>query len=219
MKKLVDHKAPDQWRENSFLRAATSGSDQNFDTLNTSPRSRWDSQQKQSLSEWAEMGETSVIDWRYEGKWQKSSSWVLILSLGNLFFQPAYGELKIRILSHRIEPELKRHRGGMHYASPNMSSDYLPIIIMLMSVVLLGISVIIIIKCRNIDMLKEEPPGMELSGMQQQPIPLPRPPDHLMTSSTNLKPHIEEIQMATHISLPHCKVSNHWRLIWTDRKD
>lgn len=129
------------------------------------------------------------------------------LLIGNVFYQPAYGDLKIRILSDRVEPELKRHRGGMHLASPNISSDYLPIVIMVAGVLFLGVSVIIIIKCRSIDVSKQ---NARNNAINNQPIPLPRPPDHLMASTSNLKPFIEEIPLTTHhTSLPHCKVSYH----------
>lgn len=69
---------------------------------------------------------------------------------------------------------------------------------MVTGVILLGVAVIIIIKCRTYEPadIKED----------IQPMALPRPPDRLMSSSPPLKHHIDEYspQMP---ALPQCKIT------------
>ncbi|CAG9855229.1 unnamed protein product [Phyllotreta striolata] len=104
--------------------------------------------------------------------------------------QPAVGELKIHVKSASdndvsstipgpVDPA--SHEGGLYLASPNLTKDYVLILSMALGVVVLGIAVIVAIKCRSVDnrMDKEE--------HCVQPIPLPRPPDRLMTSSPSLR--------------------------------
>ncbi|KAJ8949136.1 hypothetical protein NQ318_012884 [Aromia moschata] len=110
----------------------------------------------------------------------------LTFSLAATIFQPAVGELKINIkspLDNDISSTLPGpsdpagHEGGLHLASPNMTRDYLLIVSMVAGVVVLGVAVIVVIKCRSLD--------AQINKEDQcvQPIPLPRPPDRLMSSS------------------------------------
>lgn len=70
---------------------------------------------------------------------------------------------------------------------------------MVTGVVILGVAVIVIIKCRSLEV-------EELNKEEQclQPIPLPRPPDRLMTSSPPLK---QSVDAYTPPTLPQCKVT------------
>nr|XP_023011888.1 chondroitin sulfate proteoglycan 4 [Leptinotarsa decemlineata]XP_023011889.1 chondroitin sulfate proteoglycan 4 [Leptinotarsa decemlineata] len=134
-----------------------------------------------------------------------------VFMLAASIFQPAMGELKINIKS-MVDNDVSStlpgpsdpagHEGGMHLAGPNMTKDYLLIVSMVVGVVVLGIAVIVVVKCRSLDaqMNKEE--------QCIQPIPLPRPPDRLMSSSPSLKPSLTD-GFSTPISttLPQCKVT------------
>lgn len=73
---------------------------------------------------------------------------------------------------------------------------------MVVGVIILGIAVIIIIKCRSLEV-------EELNKEEQcmQPIPLPRPPDRLMTSSPPLKQHLDGYSTPLSTALPQCKVT------------
>ncbi|KAK9890480.1 hypothetical protein WA026_010562 [Henosepilachna vigintioctopunctata] len=122
-------------------------------------------------------------------------------------FQPAIGELKLNLknlLHNNIFSTLAGpsdpagHEGGYHVASPNMTRDYFLLVIMVTGVVLLGVAVIIVIKCRTFE---------PINPKEEQYIqPLPRPPDRLMSSSPPLKHHIDEYspQMP---ALPQCKIT------------
>ncbi|KAJ8923809.1 hypothetical protein NQ315_010391 [Exocentrus adspersus] len=135
----------------------------------------------------------------------------LVFMLAASIYQPAIGELKITIrsaLDNDVSSTLPgpsdpaSHEGGMHLASPSMTRDYLLIVSMATGVVVLGIAVIIVIKCRSLDgqMNKEE--------QCTQPIPLPRPPDRLMSSSPPLKSsHIDGFAAPMSTALPQCKVT------------
>ncbi|KAG5899733.1 hypothetical protein JTB14_030120 [Gonioctena quinquepunctata] len=135
----------------------------------------------------------------------------LVFVLAASIFQPAMGELRVNIksvLDNDISSTLPGpsdpagHEGGLHLAGPNMTKDYLLIVSMVVGVVILGVAVIVVIKCRSLDaqMNKEE--------QCIQPIPLPRPPDRLMSSSPSLKPSLTD-GFSTPISttLPQCKVT------------
>lgn len=130
-------------------------------------------------------------------------------------FQPAVAELKIKLMVHNTINELpgpgdpESHEGGMQVASPNMSSDYLLIVSMVGGVVVLGIAVIAVIKCRNMEPIKED------LNKDAQTIPLPRPPDHLMPHSPHVKRYIssedslqidDDMPLPSHSDVPHCKV-------------
>ncbi|RZC35357.1 chondroitin sulfate proteoglycan 4, partial [Asbolus verrucosus] len=117
----------------------------------------------------------------------------LIFLLAASIFQPAVGELKINIkstLNNDIHSTLAGpsdpagHEGGLHFASPNMTRDYFLIVSMVAGVVILGVAVIVIIKCRSLE--AEE---MKKEEECLQPIPLPRPPDRLLASPSPLKQH------------------------------
>uniref|UniRef100_A0A6P7H1L8 Chondroitin sulfate proteoglycan 4 n=1 Tax=Diabrotica virgifera virgifera TaxID=50390 RepID=A0A6P7H1L8_DIAVI len=114
----------------------------------------------------------------------------MVFILAANIVQPAVGELKIVVkspLGNDIFSTLPgpsdpaSHEGGLYLASPNMTKDYLLIVSMAVGIVILGIAVIVVIKCRSVDnhISKEE--------HCVQPIPLPRPPDRLMTSSPSLR--------------------------------
>ncbi|KAJ8970004.1 hypothetical protein NQ314_001433 [Rhamnusium bicolor] len=124
----------------------------------------------------------------------------LVFLLAASIFQPAIGELKVNIMSpldNDISSTLPGpsdpagHEGGLHLA-----------ISMVAGVVVLGIAVIVVIKCRSLDaqMNKEE--------QCIQPIPLPRPPDRLMSSSPPLKSsNIDGFTTTMSTALPQCKVT------------
>lgn len=144
-------------------------------------------------------------------------------------FQPALGMLKIHLrpsISNDVFPTLAGpsdpagHEGGMHFATPSMTKDYLFIgniqyikqfsksisllyIFVLVSivsgVVVLGIVIMVIIKYRYLD-----PNEMK----KEQPSPLPRPPDGLLLSTGLLKQTVQDNYSATlPAALPHCKVT------------
>ncbi|CAH1153718.1 unnamed protein product [Phaedon cochleariae] len=138
----------------------------------------------------------------------------LEFALAATIFQPAMGELKIHIRplisNNDVSSTLPgpsdpaSHEGGLHLASPNMTKDYLLIVSMVVGVVVLGVTMVVVIKCRSLDaqMNKEE--------QCVQPIPLPRPPDRLMTSSPSLKPASIDgggLSNSNSASLPQCKVT------------
>ncbi|XP_056646513.1 chondroitin sulfate proteoglycan 4 [Diorhabda sublineata] len=109
--------------------------------------------------------------------------------------QPAVGELKIMVkssLDDDISPTLTgpsdpaSHEGGLYVANPNITKDYLLIVSMAVGVVVLGIAVIVVIKCRSVNN------NMDKEEHCVQPIPLPRPPDRLMTSSPSLRDSIPD---------------------------
>lgn len=124
-------------------------------------------------------------------------------------FQPAEGELKLLVRSplhndvHATLPgpnDPAGHEGGLHFASPNMTRDYFLIVSMVAGVVILGVAVIIVIKCRSFD-----PEELAKEAALQQPLPLPRPPDRLMSASPPLKH--QASPTATLATPPHCKVT------------
>lgn len=72
---------------------------------------------------------------------------------------------------------------------------------MVFGVVVLGVAVIVIIKCRSL-----EPGDMKKDHQTLQP--LPRPPDRLMSSSPSLKQPIQDGYVSPlPVALPHCKVT------------
>ncbi|XP_033328605.2 chondroitin sulfate proteoglycan 4-like protein [Megalopta genalis] len=108
-------------------------------------------------------------------------------------FQPAVGEFEFRVkldldefnitLGGPMDPV--GHEGEMAIA-PNMSNDYLLILGMLLGVFLLGVVVIVTIRCRHNRYKhaeEEKPETTPAVGV----MPLPRPPDHLMPTTPHLK--------------------------------
>lgn len=108
-------------------------------------------------------------------------------------FQPAVGEFEFRVkldvdefnitLGGPMDPV--GHEGEMAIA-PNMSNDYLLILGMLLGVFLLGVLVIVTIRCRQHRYKhaeEEKPETTPAVGV----MPLPRPPDHLMPTTPHLK--------------------------------
>ncbi|KAJ8965483.1 hypothetical protein NQ317_017184 [Molorchus minor] len=145
----------------------------------------------------------------FEVPWEGTQG-KMVFMLAASIFQPALGELKINVrssLDNDISSTLPEpsdpagHEGGLHLAGPNMTKDYLLIVSMVAGVVVLGIAVIVIIKCRSLDapVTKEE--------QCAQPIPLPRPPDRLMSSSPPLKSHIDGYTTSMSTALPQCKIT------------
>ncbi|EFA11160.2 Chondroitin sulfate proteoglycan 4-like Protein [Tribolium castaneum] len=136
----------------------------------------------------------------------------LIFLLAASIFQPAVGELKLDIkssISNEIHSTLAGpsdpagHEGGLHFASPNMTRDYFLIVSMVAGVIILGVAVIVVIKCRSLEAeeLKKEEECL-------QPIPLPRPPDRLLASPSPLKQHhLDGFTPPLPTALPQCKVT------------
>ncbi|GJQ68142.1 putative chondroitin sulfate proteoglycan [Trypoxylus dichotomus] len=133
-----------------------------------------------------------------------------VIAVPNMF-QPALGELKIQIKSPMFNEiystlagpnDPAGHEGGMHFASPNMTRDYFLIVSMVAGVVILGVAVIIVIKCRSL-----EPEELNKEEQCLQPIPLPRPPDRLMAASPPLKHAQSGFASPLLTALPQCKVT------------
>ncbi|XP_071054832.1 chondroitin sulfate proteoglycan 4 isoform X2 [Onthophagus taurus] len=126
-------------------------------------------------------------------------------TLGAGIFQPAVGELKINIRSSasndivatRPGPEDPAGHEGDYNSS--VTRDYFFIVSMIAGVVLLGILIVIVVKCRSMD---SEPLNKEEQCLQ--PIPLPRPPDRLMAASPPLKDGFSSPLLT---ALPQCKVT------------
>ncbi|XP_071579797.1 chondroitin sulfate proteoglycan 4 [Temnothorax nylanderi] len=145
-----------------------------------------------------------------------SFSFILAASI----FQPAVGDFEFHIkldidddnitLGGPMDPV--GHEGEMAIA-PNMSNDYLLILGMLLGVFLLGVVVIITIRCRHNKYKhaeEEKPEATPAVGV----MPLPRPPDHLMPATPHLKPFGNDHNSVTASTplpmlpstLPQCKV-------------
>lgn len=145
-----------------------------------------------------------------------SFSFILATSI----FQPAVGDFEFHIkldidddnitLGGPMDPV--GHEGEMAIA-PNMSNDYLLILGMLLGVFLLGVVVIITIRCRHNKYKhaeEEKPETTPAVGV----MPLPRPPDHLMPTTPHLKPFGNDHNSVTASTplpmlpstLPQCKV-------------
>lgn len=133
-------------------------------------------------------------------------------------FQPASGEFEFRVRNEADDDNITLggpmdpvgHEGEMAIA-PNMSNDYLLILGMLLGVFLLGVAVIVTIKCRHSrykHAAEEKPESAPAVGV----MPLPRPPDHLMPATPHLKPFGNDHNSVTASTplppstLPQCKV-------------
>lgn len=117
-------------------------------------------------------------------------------------FQPAMGELHFTVRPDREGEELTAtptaslppvlagpkdpvgHEGGFIVASPNMSSDYVLIVSMVLGVMLLAVLVIVVVKCRSIQAGREDNRNCKT---ELPPVPLPRPPDVLQPTSPHPK--------------------------------
>lgn len=120
-------------------------------------------------------------------------------------FQPARGELRFIIRPEREGGELTAiptaslppilggpkdpvgHEGGFIVASPNMSSDYVLIVSMVLGVMLLAVLVIIVVKCRSIQVGREDTRNCKSDLTGVPAVPLPRPPDVLQPTSPHPK--------------------------------
>ncbi|XP_014468132.1 PREDICTED: chondroitin sulfate proteoglycan 4 isoform X2 [Dinoponera quadriceps] len=151
----------------------------------------------------------------YEGI---ADSFTFILAAS--IFQPAVGDFEFRIRHDTDDDNITLggpmdpvgHEGEMAIA-PNMSNDYLLILGMLLGVFLLGVVVIITIRCRHNRYKhaeEEKPESTPAVGV----MPLPRPPDHLMPATPHLKPFGNDHNSVTASTplpvlpstLPQCKV-------------
>ncbi|KAL6266369.1 hypothetical protein P5V15_003224 [Pogonomyrmex californicus] len=145
-----------------------------------------------------------------------SFSFILAASI----FQPAVGDFEFHIKLDMDDDNITLggpmdpvgHEGEMAIA-PNMSNDYLLILGMLLGVFLLGVVVIITIRCRHNKYKhaeEEKPETTPAVGV----MPLPRPPDHLMPATPHLKPFGNDHNSVTASTplpmlpstLPQCKV-------------
>jgi len=120
-------------------------------------------------------------------------------------FQPARGELRFIICPEREGEELTvtptaslppllpgpkdpvGHEGGFIVASPNMSSDYVLIVSMVLGVMVLAVLVIVMVKCRSIQVGREDTRNCKSDLTSVPPVPLPRPPDVLQPTSPHPK--------------------------------
>lgn len=120
-------------------------------------------------------------------------------------FQPARGELQFIVRPESEGEELTAtptaslppilpgpkdpvgHEGGLIVASPNMSSDYVLIVSMVLGVMVLAVLVIVIVKCRSIQVGREDTRNCKSDLTGAPPVPLPRPPDVLQPTSPHPK--------------------------------
>jgi chondroitin sulfate proteoglycan 4 len=120
-------------------------------------------------------------------------------------FQPAHGELQFIVHPEHEGEELAStptaslppilpgpkdpvsHEGGLIVASPNMSSDYVLIVSMVLGVMVLAVLVIVIVKCRSIQVGREDTRNCKSDLTGAPPVPLPRPPDVLQPTSPHPK--------------------------------
>lgn len=119
-------------------------------------------------------------------------------------FQPAHGELRFIIRPEHGEeltatptaslpPILSGPKdpvgreGGFIVASPNMSSDYILIVSMVLGVILLAVLVIVVVKCRSMQVGREDTRNCKSDLTAVPPVPLPRPPDVLQPTSPHPK--------------------------------
>ncbi|KAF5300206.1 hypothetical protein FQA39_LY11240 [Lamprigera yunnana] len=131
--------------------------------------------------------------------------------LAATIFQPAVGKLKIAIKSNLrsdvfttlSSPSGPAGRdGATHVAGPNITGDYFLIVSMVIGVLILGVTVIVIIKCCALE------PDATKNNQSLQPIPLPRPPDTLMATPSPIKQHIHDgFNSSLPSTLPQCKVT------------
>ncbi|CAK9831143.1 Chondroitin sulfate proteoglycan 4 [Anthophora retusa] len=151
----------------------------------------------------------------YEGVLD-SFAFVLAASI----FQPAIGEFEFRVKLDMDEYNITLggpmdpvgHEGEMAIA-PNMSNDYLLILGMLLGVFLLGVLVIITIRCRHNRYKHAEEEKPEVTPAVGV-MPLPRPPDHLMPVTPHVKRFANDhnsVAASTPLptmtsTLPQCKV-------------
>lgn len=126
--------------------------------------------------------------------------------LASSIFQPARGELQFIVRPEREGEELSAtptasgappeqvgpkdpvgHEGGLIVASPNMSSDYVLIVSMVLGVMLLAVLVIVAVKCRSLQVGREDARACKTDLTGVPPVPLPRPPDVLQPTSPHPK--------------------------------
>ncbi|KAF5283047.1 hypothetical protein FQR65_LT14108 [Abscondita terminalis] len=131
--------------------------------------------------------------------------------LAATIFQPATGILKI-VLKSNLRADVfttlsspsdpAGRDGATHVAGPNITGDYFLIVSMVIGVIVLGVTVIVIIKCCALE------PDISKDNPSLQPIPLPRPPDTLMATPSPIKQHIHDsFNSSLPSTLPQCKVT------------
>lgn len=143
----------------------------------------------------------------------------MLLQLEAATFQPAKVDFKFKVVPEGtnvsattqgimpFQPKLPgpknpvSHEGGITIASPNIKSDYLLIVGMVLGVIVLAIIVIVIVRCRSVKKQERRSSKSDLQG----PLPLPRPPDDLMPSSPRIK-RFTSSNGSTPNSIPQCKV-------------
>ncbi|CAH4038660.1 chondroitin sulfate proteoglycan 4 isoform X1 [Pieris brassicae] len=117
--------------------------------------------------------------------------------LAATIFQPAAGELRMLIgngLKKNLPgPNDPESHEGVPVANGNSGSYYLMILMALLGVLLAIIVIFGILKCRRY-LMRDQNALVKIHGQSQgavAPIPLPRPPDHLMPSPTQATPPIK----------------------------
>ncbi|OWR43702.1 putative Chondroitin sulfate proteoglycan 4 precursor [Danaus plexippus plexippus] len=118
--------------------------------------------------------------------------------LAATIFQPATGELDIYIgkkgdKKSLLGPSDPEGHEGIPVKNGQTSSYYMMVIMTLLGVLLAVIILVSLLKCRRY-MTRDQNAMVKIHGQSQgavAPIPLPRPPDHLMPSPTQASPPIK----------------------------
>ncbi|XP_039764117.1 chondroitin sulfate proteoglycan 4 [Pararge aegeria] len=117
--------------------------------------------------------------------------------LAATIFQPAAGEIKIFIGTGQKKnlpgPNDPESHEGIPVANGESASYYMMVIMALLGTVLAIIVIFGLLKCRRY-LMREQNALVKIHGQSQgavAPIPLPRPPDHLMPSPTQATPPIK----------------------------
>lgn len=154
----------------------------------------------------------------------KSYDEKLVFLLSTSIFQPAVGEIRFKILpsvdkkSNLPEPrDPAGHEGGeMHMSSRNISSDYFLILTVITGIIICGITVVVIIRCRHLQCADKEKNKNNSKNKNMQNVQLPKPPDQLMSTSPYTKRYLPEnismptaltTQIPATVSVPQCKVT------------
>lgn len=144
----------------------------------------------------------------------------LVFMLSTSIFQPGVGEIRFKILpssSNKSKTNLQEprdpagHEGEMHMASPNLKNDYYLVLTVITGIIVCGITVLVIIKCRHFHCMDSD------KSKCVQTVQLPKPPDQLMSTSPYTKRYIpDNISIPTALtaqtpaaalSVPQCKVT------------
>lgn len=148
----------------------------------------------------------------------KSYEEKLVFQLSTSIFQPAIGEIRFWVLpessqkSNLPEPrDPAGHEGEMHSSSRSISSDYFLILIVITGLVICGITIIIVLKCRHLPCsVKEKENNSCAIGR------LSKVPEQLLSASPYTKRYLPEnisiptaltAQIPATVSVPQCKVT------------